>query len=173
MSTASSALEVKIGSGARKLSTESKDGKQKRRVVFSVSRRKKMRRGQNNAQEQPGVARKICVKWSYSFLSEVIAESMWRAMVWACDERPYVVINTLKQVLRLRSTKWWQSTQASGMKSDPDNHTRWKHKCGWHNRGCVSNKLATEWSGKKDWTSKRAICHAFEDKKRFATFRVG
>ena len=37
-------------------------------------------------------------------------------MGWVCDERPHAVINTLKQVLRWRSTKWWQSTKAAEMK---------------------------------------------------------
>ena len=41
------------------------------------------------------------------------------------------------------------------MKVDPNNHTRWKHKIGWHNRGCVWDKIASEWSGKHDWSSKR------------------
>ena len=36
-----------------------------------------------------------------------------------CDERLNAVINTLRQVFRWRSTKWWQSTQASGMKKRP------------------------------------------------------
>ena len=55
------------------------------------------------------------------FLSEVIAESMLRAMGWVCDERPNSVIRTLKEVFRWRSTEWWQSTQAFGMKKDPGN----------------------------------------------------
>ena len=109
------------------------------------------------------IVRIIWFNMELPFLSEVIAESMWRAMGWVCDERPNAVINTLKQVFRWRSTKWWQSTQASGMKSDPHNHTRWNHKCGWRNRGCVWDKLATERAGEKDWTSKRAVCCAPED----------
>ena len=60
------------------------------------------------------------------------------------------------------STLWWQSTQASGMKQDPCNHTRWKHKWVWHNRGCVWDKLATDDAGKEDWISKRKY-DALED----------
>ena len=75
-------------------------------------------------------ARKLWLRMSLPFLYEVIAESMWRAMVWVCDERSTAVIDTLKNVLRWRSTEWWQSTQAKGMKEDPCNHTRWKHKWG-------------------------------------------
>ena len=48
-------------------------------------------------------------------------------MGWVCDERPNAVTNTLRQV-----SKWWQCTRASGMQSDPHDHTRWKHTCGWH-----------------------------------------
>ena len=42
-------------------------------------------------------------------LFEVIAEGMRRAMGWVCVERPNAVSNTLKQLLRWRSTTWWQS----------------------------------------------------------------
>ena len=85
---------------------------------------KKMRRGQSIAQDFPGLPGKTWVDMELHFLSDMIAESMWRAMGWVFDERPNAVINTLKQVFRWRSAKWWQSTQASGMKSDPHNHTR-------------------------------------------------
>ena len=47
------------------------------------------------------------------FLSEMIAEIMWRAVGWACDPKPNAVINTLKHAFKWRSTKWWwQSTKA-------------------------------------------------------------
>ena len=36
---------------------------------------------------------------------EVIAESLWRPVGWVFDERPYVVVDTLKQVFGWRSTK--------------------------------------------------------------------
>ena len=62
------------------------------------------------------VARKIWTKLNQPFLSEVIAESMWRAMGWVCDQRPNAVINTLKHVLRWRSKKCWQTTRALEMK---------------------------------------------------------
>ena len=74
-STASFALGVKIGLGARKLSTEAKDGKPRRGVVYFDAKRKKMRRGQSIAQELPGLPGKYGFQWSYLFLSEVIAES--------------------------------------------------------------------------------------------------
>ena len=118
-----------------------------------------MRRGQTVTQEQPRV-------------SEVIAECVWRAVGWVCDERANAVISTSKQVFRWRSTKWWQSTKAVEMKTDPRNHTWWKHKRSWHNRGCVRDKVATEWVGDEDWICKRTRCQAREDKKRFVTFAL-
>ena len=36
-------------------------------------------------------------------MSEVIAESMWRAMGWVCDQRPNADINTLKHVFKWRN----------------------------------------------------------------------
>ena len=63
-------------------------------------------------------ARKIWVQMGLPFLYEVIAESMWRAMGWVCDERPNAVINTLRSVFRWRNSRWWQSTQARGMKEE-------------------------------------------------------
>ena len=39
---------------------------------------------------------------------------------------------------------------------DPHNHTRWKHHWRWHNRGCVWDKLASEWTGDVDGIKKEA-----------------
>ena len=97
---------------------------------------------------------------------------MLRAMGCVCDGRPDAVIDTWRHVFKWRSTKWWQSTEAVEMKNTPHNHSRWKHKWSWHNRGCVWDKLATEWVGDENWTSKRAKCQALEDKKRFVTFAL-
>ena len=36
-----------------------------------------------------------------------IAESMWRAMVWACNDKENAVIDSLKNVYQWRSTRWW------------------------------------------------------------------
>ena len=49
-----------------------------------------------------------------------------------CDGRPNAVIDTLKSVFRWRSTKWWQPTQARGMKDDPAGNISVGG-----NRGCV------------------------------------
>ena len=46
------------------------------------------------------------------FLSEVIAESLWRAMGWVFDEMPNSVINTLKQVLSsIRDQTWTEMSE--------------------------------------------------------------
>ena len=55
--------------------------------------------------------------------------------------------------------------------NDPYNHTRWKHKWRWHNRGCVWENQSTEWAGKEDWTSKRKY-QALEDKKNSLPSRL-
>ena len=39
--------------------------------------------------------------------------------------------------------------KATEMKHDSYNHTRWKHMWGWHTRGCVWDKLASEGAGKR------------------------
>ena len=108
------------------------------------------------------VARKVRTMMKLPFLSEVIAESKWRAMGWVCDEGPNAVVNTLKQVFRWRSTQWWQ---------DPYNHSRWKHMWGWNNRGCLWDKV-TEWAGDEDWICERERCQTMEDANRFVTFAL-
>ena len=99
------------------------------------------------------IARKICVKMNLPFLTQVIAESTWRAMGWVCDARPNAVITTL--VLRWRSTKWWQSTKAVEMTNDPYNHTRWETQVELA-QPRVLDKVAAGWSGDEDWTFNRA-----------------
>ena len=52
------------------------------------------------------MARKIWVQVRLPFLFAKIAESMWRAMEWACDEKVNAVIDSLKKVYQWRSTRW-------------------------------------------------------------------
>ena len=73
-------------------------------------------------------ARKIWIQMGLPFLFEIIVERMWRAMGWECNQRPNAVIDSMKQVFRWRSSRWWHSTHTEGMRDDPMNHTRWKHK---------------------------------------------
>ena len=44
--------------------------------------------------------RKRWIQMGLPFLYEIIAESMWRAMGWVCDQRPNAVIDSLKKVFR-------------------------------------------------------------------------
>ena len=86
------------------------------------------------------VARTMWKKLRLPFLTEMIVESMQRATGWNCDTRPSAVFTTLKYAFAWRSTASWQSTRASNMMVDPNNHTRWKHKCGWHNRAAYGTR---------------------------------
>ena len=49
-------------------------------------------------------------------------------------------------------------------------HTLWKHKCGWHNRGAVWDKIAAEWVGTKDWMGKRSGKNTLADRHKFVIF---
>ena len=64
-------------------------------------------------------ARTIWTRMKLPFLSEVSAESMWRAMGLACDPKPNVVLTTLRRAFTWRCTKWWQNTKAIEMRNDP------------------------------------------------------
>ena len=97
---------------------------------------------------------------------------MWVAMGWACHTRPNAVLNTLKYALAWRSAAWWQKTKARTVKIDPNNHTRWKHNFGWHNRGCVWDQIASGCSGKEDWSIKRKGCQTEGYKRDFVTFSL-
>ena len=76
-------MEAKIGPGIEPPWTELQDGKQRRRDVYFV-------KGDDMCAHcftrTATVARKIWTKMKLQFLSEVIAESMWRAMGWVCDQ---------------------------------------------------------------------------------------
>ena len=68
-----------------------------------------------------------------------------------------VVIYSLKKVYWWKSTRWWHYLQTRMMKEGPENRTRWKHKWRWHNRGNVWEKMASRWTGEKNWISVRRI----------------
>ena len=48
------------------------------------------------------------------------------------------------------------------------------HKWEWPNRGCVCvwDKVAPDWRGREEWTSKRVRCPTLEEKQRFVTFAL-
>ena len=62
--------------------------------------------------------------------------------------------------------------QAKMMKGDPDNHTRWKHKWVWHDRGNVWDKIALEWGGEEDWMSAGKMKSTLANKYKFVTFAL-
>ena len=80
------------------------------------------------------------------------------------------VINSLKKVCTPVEKSWWQSLQTERMERDKGNHTRWKHKWRWHNRGNVWCKIATEWAGEEDWMRARIRKSTLEKKYQFVTF---
>ena len=59
--------------------------------------------------------------------------------------------------------------KAKMMKRDPEIRTMWKQKWGWHNRGNVWDKLATDWAGKEEWMIERKVKSTLVDKYRFVT----
>ena len=81
-------------------------------------------------------------------------------------------LTTLKHAFTWRSTKWWQTSKSLGMKHYPYNHIRLKHLWGWHNRGCVRGKVASEWAGKEEWRSKRKRCQTTDDRRELITFAL-
>ena len=60
-------------------------------------------------------ARIIWKKMKMPFLSEMIAESMWKAMTWACDTRSHAVFQSLRHAYSWSSTAWWRNTKALNM----------------------------------------------------------
>ena len=63
--------------------------------------------------------------------------------------------------------------QSRMMKRDPEIHTRWKHKRGWHNRGNVWEKMVTKWAGEENWMKARKRKITLEEKYKFVTFVLG
>ena len=59
------------------------------------------------------------------------------------------------------------------MKEDPRNHTLWKHKGSWHNRGTMWDNLVTEWAKNKDLMKKRSEKNTIDDKRNCETFVLG
>ena len=48
----------------------------------------------------------------------------------------------------------------------------WKHKWEWHKRGCVWEKLASEWAWDEDWRSERHRCQNAVNKRDVVTFAL-
>ena len=104
---------------------------------------------------------------------KTIAQSMWRAMGWACDEKSNAVISSIIKIYRWISTRWWHSLQTRMMKRYPENHAGWKYKLRRHNRGNVWDEMATEWAGEENWMRARRRKRTLEQKYQFVTFVLG
>ena len=67
------------------------------------------------------------------------------------DEKSNAVINSLKESLQVEKYEMAALfLRTRMMERDPGNHTRWKHKWRWHNRGNVWDQISTEWAGEED-----------------------
>ena len=98
-------------------------------------------------------ARTIWTKMKLSFsISDVC-----RKHVGSSGMGPVIQSQTRpRHALTWRRTSWWQHTKAIKMKDYLCNHTRWKHKWRWHNRGCVfGTKSPPKWCGKEEWNTER------------------
>ena len=92
-------------------------------------------------------ARTMWNKMKLPFLFEMIAGNMWSAMGWTCASNPNAVHVEVRR---------WPNTKARNMTVDPTNHTRWKHKWWWHNRGCVGQDcFGTGWTRRMEQQEKK------------------
>ena len=73
-------------------------------------------------------------------------------------KRSDAVLETVQHTSAWRNTIWWTNMKALDMMVDQNDHTRWKHKWSWHNRGCVWDRFAPAWAGDEDSTEKRMRC---------------
>ena len=48
---------------------------------------------------------------------------------------------------------------------DSTDHTKWKRKWRWHNRGCVWDKTASEWAGVKSGLTEKKMSESGAQKK--------
>ena len=64
-----------------------------------------------------------------------------------CEQRP-------SAESKWREVRIGGNVNALNILVGPCNHTRWKHKWGWHYRGCVWDPVASGRAGDEDWTEK-------------------
>ena len=90
------------------------------------------------------------------------------------DEKSNAVINSLKESLQVEKYEMGALfLRTRMMERDPGNHTRWKHKWRWHNRGNVWDQISTEWAGEEDLMRARKRKSTLEEKYQSATFVLG
>ena len=90
---------------------------------------------------------------SWENFVEIIAG---RTVSWTCDTKPEYGIVVVQTHLCMEEYGVVEKDKKTlnMMILDPNNHTRWKHKLEWHNRGCVWDKVASEWAVAEDWSEK-------------------
>ena len=142
-----SPLEVKPGHGRSRHKKKIKRWETKIMTKLVSLKRQKEETWVDYQTRTSIMTRKIWVQMKLPFLNEKIAESTWRAMEWACNEKENAVIFSLKKVHKWRSTTRWQTLHTRMIKEDPENRTRWKQKWEWPNRGNVWDEMATCWAG--------------------------
>ena len=118
------------------------------------------------------MARKIWIQMGVPVLYEVIAENMWRANRWACDENSLRQSITFKKICRWRSTRWWHSLQTEMMERDPEKHTRWKHEWSGICFGNVWDKIATDWAREEEWMRERKVKSTLAEIYQFVIFAL-
>ena len=128
MSAAQSALNAKNCLGVMSSWTEFKGKKQRQRGVCSDS----TRRGREN--------RKMLSEDDKRSWNNV-DKDMWRAVGWACDPKPHACNTTQKMHKNGEARIGGKLHKQLKCKMTPYNHTRWKHRWCWHNRGCVWDKM--------------------------------
>ena len=99
------------------------------------------------------------------FLNEIVAESTCRAM----GLKQNCGTDDLDTRVRMEKNEVVEGYKSSA-RVDPNDHTRWKHMSRWHNRGCVWDHIASEWSGEEEWSVKRKRCQGVEDNMDSVTF---
>ena len=149
----SSPSGAKTSPGPFKQWTKNKRWEIKIMMRFPFSKEGRMKYGSNSIQDAAKRPERFRYRWSYFFF----VKQLLKAYGELCD-----VIRGLMQ----SSFPWSRLSggevlnggmphHTEGMRGDPTNQTRWKHKWKWHNRGNVWDKIATGWAGEDDWISNR------------------
>ena len=108
----------------------------------------------------------------FTFLHEVIAESMWRAMGWVCDERANAVINHLEKRLQKKKYKVVAIHADKNDERRPvQPHPMEASSVGWPNRGNVWDNCQGLGGYRKIGWARERRC-ALADKTQVVTFAL-
>ena len=81
-------------------------------------------------------------------MAEKVVDNIGTTMNWAVYDGEVPVMRALRAVLGWRTTSWWRSKSAWGVK-DPANVARWKYKFGFHNGGVQWGYSKVEVGGRR------------------------